>query len=147
MAQHLRWPQLLSSLLPFYLSPSLPSLPLPFLPVFTVIPQPPAESPEQQPEEREEEEGTGSDEDAVQIDWGDLSHSDSTDLATGQQSGMELEGGVMETIEWDGLETLDVSEIMIEESGEGGGEKEEEEGGERMGETAVVEDGESGACK
>ena len=97
-----------------------------------------------QDEGGEEGGGAEEEEEEVEIDWGDLSHSHSTDSATGQQSGVEpaehvvetgqwdgvgtghwdgvetreREGGV-EVIEWDEVETVNVGQIMIEESGEG----------------------------
>ena len=57
-----------------------------------------------------------SDDDVIQIDWGDLSHPTSTDTVSGQE---EVVGNGVETIDWDGIKALDLSGIVtVEEDGQ-----------------------------
>ena len=53
----------------------------------------------------------------VEIDWGDLTPVQATDLATGQQNGATGRRSGTESIDWDAIEAVDVSGIqLVEES-------------------------------
>ena len=49
----------------------------------------------------------------VEIDWGDLTPVQATDLATGQQNGATVRRNGTESIDWDAIEAVDVSGIQL----------------------------------